>query len=318
MALPVLDKTWQFDVNNELTSLANATHDNAQLLIGIKDALIGFALNPWTVVASSDSVVANSSDNWSDPTTDLVWANSPTPHSWIQLRQEEIDTNFEILIECPAGYQDLTLVMSPKAGFTGGDVTTRPTASDEVILLNDTRWLDSAVTFDARFHVIQSTDGECTRIVAYASTLTGGPRLMWIFDRVKDPVSGWTTPAIGSADNSTVSGRYALLYDIDDHTHGYQNGPFDVYLTCESYKYVTGALGVILTGPNSIDGTYPMMGIGVHSETPGNRGRHGTIYDLWWGLQSVADLETYGGESRTFAQFSDLIFPWNGTTPIGY
>jgi hypothetical protein len=321
MALPTLDKTWQFDVNNQLTSLANAQHDNAQVLISIKDALKGFASNPWVVIASSDSVVADGNDNWSDPTTDVIWGLPGNPHSWIQLRQTGIDTNFEIIIEAGdpgSSYRDITLAMSPKIGFTGGSTTARPTASDEVILLNDARYFDSAFTFDARMHYMQSTDGQCTRIIGYASTLTGGPRLIWIFDKLKDPVSGWTTPAIGSADSSTISGRYALLHDDDQYTHGYQNGPFDVYLTCESYGSGVGTLGTLLTGPNNINGTYPIMGMGAHSETPGNRGRHGTLHDLWWGLQSVSDLETYGGEFRTFVQFSDLIFPWNGTVPIGY
>jgi len=318
MALPPINKTWQFNVNNQLTSLGSVTHDNAQVLILIKDAMIGFGSNPWTVVASSNAVVANGSDNWNDPTSDIVFANSPTPHSWMQLRQVGIDTNFEVLIETPSGEMDLTLVMSPKVGFVGGSTTVRPTASDEVILLSDTRWLDSAFTFDARVHVMQSTDGECTRVIGFASTKTGGPRAIWIFDKIKDPVPGWTTPAIGSADNSTISGRYALLHDANTFTHGYQNGEFNIYLTCESYGTGVGALGVLLTGPNDIDGTYPIMAMGVHSQVSGNRGRHGTVYDLWWGLQNAPDLETYGGALRSFVQFSDLIFPWNGSIPIGY
>lgn len=321
MALPTLDKTWQFDVNNQLTSLGNNVHDNAQVLISIKDALKGFASNPWVVIASSDSVVADGNDNWSDPTTDVVWDNSGNPHSWIQLRQTGIETNFEIIIEPIdnlSAARDINLVMSPKLGFTGGSNLVRPTASDEIILINDSRYFDSALTFDARMHYMQSTDGQCTRIIGYASTLTGGPRLIWIFDKVKDPVDGWDTPAIGSADNSTISGRYALLHDSNTYTHGYQNGQFEVYLTCESYGTATGALGVLLTGANEIDGNYPIMAMGVHSETSGNRGRHGDVYDLWWGLQNAADLETYGGASRLFVQFSDLVLPWNGTVPIGY
>lgn len=321
MALPTLDKTWQFDVNNQLTSLGNNVHDNAQVLISIKDALKGFASNPWVVIASSDSVVADGNDNWSDPTTDVVWDNSGNPHSWIQLRQTGIETNFEIIIEPIdnlSAARDINLVMSPKLGFTGGSNLVRPTASDEIILINDSRYFDSALTFDARMHYMQSTDGQCTRVIGYASTLTGGPRLMWIIDKIKDPVDGWTTPAIGSADNSSISGTYSLLHDTASYTHGYQNGAFDIYMTCESYGSGVGTLGTLLTGPNNIDGAYPMMAIGVHSETPGNRGRHGIIYDLWWGLQNVPDLETYGGSSRTFVQISDLVFPWNGTAPIGY
>jgi len=111
--------------------------------------------------------------------------------------------------------------------------------------------------------------------------------------------------------------KYSLLYQSDSYTHGYQNGPFNIFLTCESYESFGGSLGEKLTGANDIDSTYPIMPIGIYSRTAGNRGRHGFVYDLWWGLQNVADLETYGG-SALFAQFSDLIFPWNGSVPIGY
>lgn len=318
MALPVLDKIWQFDVNNELTSLGSAVFDNAQFLIGIKDAMKGFASNPWTVVASSDSVVADGNDNWSDPTTDVVFAVSGSPHSWIQLRQTGIDTNFEILIDCPSGGGlDLTLVMSPKIGFTGGTNLIRPTASDEVIVIFDARWFSSVTTFDVRYHVMQSEDGECTRIIGYPSTLTG-PQMMWVIDKVKDPVAGWTTPAFVSADRSTTSGRYALLYQDDQYTLGYQNGRFNIYLTCESYESTGGALGEKIITMNDIDGTFPIMPIGIYSKTPGNRGRHGSVHDLWWGSTGVSDLETYGGADRLLAQFSNLIFPWNGSIPIGY
>jgi hypothetical protein len=295
--------------------LGSTTSDYAQFLIAIKNAMIGFSSQPWVIIASSNAIVANNNDNW-NIIGDIVWANPPNPHSWIQLRQVGIETNFEIVIETQSGTQDLTLVMSPKIGFTGGGITSRPTSSDEIILLNDDRWLSSVTTFDARFHAMQSREGDCTRIIGFVSTLSG-PRMLWIFDKIRNPVDGWTTPAIGSADNSSISGRYALLHDSNDYTHGYQNGPFNIYMTCESYGSAVGTLGTLLTGPNNIDCTYPMMPIGIHSETSGNRGRHGDMYDLWWGLQNVADLETYGA-SRLFVQFSDLIFPWDGSVPIGY
>jgi hypothetical protein len=321
MALPVLDKTWQFNVNNQLNTTGLTPNDNAQVLLLIKNALIGFGSNAWSVISSSNSLVANSSDNW-NAIADIVWQSSGNPHSWIILRQTGIATNYEICIDC-VNYLNgtrLSVLSSPSIGFVGGSTTIRPTASDEISLLYQNVYFGNAALFDARIHIMQSTDGQCTRIIGFNTHKPGGPYLLWVFDKVKDPVSGWQNPSISSVYGlGSTAASYARLFDNNDYCWGHENGSFGLYMTSEQVDDESGALGEIITFANDIDETYPMIPVGLHSKDGGNRGRHGVVYDLWWGLTVVPTLTTYpANASKQFVQFEDLIFPWNGSIPIGY
>ena len=64
MALPTLEKTWQFNVNQAIATTGVVNTDAQNLLFRIKQTLIGFSSNPWTVVRSSNSVTTGASDLW--------------------------------------------------------------------------------------------------------------------------------------------------------------------------------------------------------------------------------------------------------------
>jgi|SRR5579885_604125 len=158
MTLPTLSKTWQFNVNNAQGALSSITLSNKQMVFLIKQALIGAfgswtnaaggsiatpTSSLWTVAYSCDSntagTVGDGVDHWTSASSILV-ANS-TAFSWIVLKNTHIDPggNFQICIACPNsdGVPALSLVgiiLSRNAGFTGGSTTSRPTATDEVVL----------------------------------------------------------------------------------------------------------------------------------------------------------------------------------------
>jgi hypothetical protein len=53
-----------------------------------------------------------------------------------------------------------------------------------------------------------------------------------------------------------------------------------------------------------------LFAIGIASNTSTASGRHGVVYDLWWGINSYANGDTYPGDaSRQFVQLGDLIVP---------
>ncbi len=66
MALPTLEKTWQFAVNQVVTATGSTLNDRRKALYNIKAAMTGFANNPWVVVMSSDGESAGSGDKWID------------------------------------------------------------------------------------------------------------------------------------------------------------------------------------------------------------------------------------------------------------
>jgi len=198
MALPTLTKTWQHNVNNAIAALGSALADNRRLLRSIKNALVGFGTNPWTVRYSSSSAVAGTAgdgvDRWSAD-SDLVWAAAASAHSWIVLRQTGIATNYEVCFSLEGASATgvaMLAVVSFSAGFTGGSTTARPTATDEQIFTL-TNWSGNGADVASRWSVMQSTDGQCTRVLV---CISGSVTLYWIMDRPANPSTGWANPSV--------------------------------------------------------------------------------------------------------------------------
>lgn len=336
MTLPSLDKTWQHDVNNFIA--ADATESGTQaradargLLLGIKNALIGFSTQPWTVTSSSNGTTSGASDNWST-IADIVFATSDsTAHSWIVLRQTGISTTFELLINCvhstATNRGDAIEAYVSRTGFTGGSTTARPTGSEEITLRLNQQWGSGTVNGgarDYRYHCMQSDDGEVTYIVTHTSNAPVG---FWIMARPKSPISAWTNDYVASIYGENDGNDAPDLqdyYETDSNLRTYRAERANV--TAED----AGMTRLFMTGrafnndhasqqhtvPNDITGEYPIYSIGLASNNSAFRGYMGRMYDLFWGLESLAEGDTYpSGGTRTFVQFGDMVFPWDGSVP---
>jgi hypothetical protein len=328
MALPVLDKTWQFDVNNVIAALGSALATaRSALRTAVKDVLIGFGSSPWTVQGSSNSVTAgmDAVDRWAAD-ANLVWANAGSAHSWIVLRQTGIATNFELcmdLIGADANGASAAWVMSPSAGFTGGTTLNRPTATDEVVLTG-TNWGGTSINAQIVTHLMQSTDGQCTRIViCRASTAVA----LLQFDVPKNPVTGWVNPSCGLAvtsNNGNEQPTVVVLNSSGSGTgRGYQAGTTSIlsfFYAIEGYKG-SGSMSTLQTVANDINAEWPMLPTslvgngGSAGAIAGGRGAMGDVFDMWFGLTTtIVTGDTYpSGASRQFAQFGDVILPWDGS-----
>lgn len=321
MALPTLVKTWQYNVNQTIAASGSALTNNRRLLRAIKDSLLGFALGAWTTYYSCDSVTAGTPgdgvDRWGAD-GNLVWAGFGAAHSWYVLKQTNITTNYQILITLEttsATGSVLGVFSSASAGFTGGTATARPTATDEVtVLATNSAFGGNATNVQQRLHVMMSNDGQCTRIVMHDTNVSKG---YWMFDKVQSSVTGWNYPAIGYAKgNSTTTSIITStnIYASTSLFKGYGTVAMDIYLCAEGRN--NAALCNVQTIGSSLGDGYPMFALGVGSDTPGNRGRHGRIVDLYFGLANNVEADTYPGDgSNQFVQFGILIFPWNGTAP---
>lgn len=318
MPVPSLAKTWQFNVNQAFVALGSALADNRRILrLHIKDALVGMALLPWTVRYSCDSVTAGTAgdavDRW-DSDADLVWANAGSAHSWIVLRQTGVGATFELLISLEnssASGNTLTLVVSPSAAFTGGTTTARPTATDEDVRLSSATWGGVASSDqNAKVHVMVSTDGQCSRVIVCTA---GFAQTFWLFDKAQNPVTGWTAPSVAIA--LGASGSTVLTYaNLNTTASAGGRGVSNMTMFLSGEAANSSLIGVLQAFVNDLDSGHNMGPIGLLSATTSNRGRHGSLFDLWWGPQVVADGDTYG--TKTFVQFGDVIFPWDGSTPL--
>lgn len=332
MALPTLAKTWQYSLRNAVVAQGTLLATGQRLLRLIKNSMKGFGTLPWVVQYSCDSVTAGAAgdlvDRWAAD-ANLVWANPGSAHSWIVLRQTGIATNFEVCIATNSASSSpsaITIAVSPSAGFTGGSTTARPTATDETVLINQAAWgANGSVNQNYVYDVWQSTDGQCTRMMIHQ----GGVSAIgfWVFDKPKNPTTGWTSPscflALGSSSTSQI--QYTLLSNSSTTTafrSRFSGVNYSMTATGEGMQ--SGQAGILgqataFLSVNDIDSSFIMQPIGIVSITVGMRGRQGAFFDMWWGSGTVNAGDTYPNDAtKQFAQFGPgsttgaIILPWDG------
>ena len=324
MSLPALTKTWQFSTNNTTGMGAGTTIDiNRTWWIGMKNALTSFASSPWTMQYSCNSVTAGTAGDGVDRLTtnaNIVWGSPGAAHSWMVLRQTGVATNFEMLVSfenASATGAIIRILVSPSVGFTGGSTTLRPTATDEINLVFGAWGIGTAAAI--RWHLIQSSDGQCTRMVAYAS---GTLISTILIEKPVNAVTGWTSPSLSYANGTSSGVSHGNLGYTTAFLARVGTTIANVALSAEA---LIGSAGYS-TFPsntswgniaNEVSGEWPMLPLGAICTTAPVRGRHGTIQDMWTGSAGANTGDTYpAGSSNQFAQFGNLIFPWDGSTVL--
>lgn len=338
MSLPTLQKSWQFSVNRTIAKVGtNWTATTADLLFQIKDALTGFGSSPWTVAYSCDGTTAGTAgdgvDRWASNANVVVSTALTTAHSWMVLKQTGVGAgNVQILLNASptsggnSGY-GLTFIaaISWNAGFSGGTKTSRPTASDESVLVDSkgNPGVGGIAYNDPRqcfLHAMQSTDGQHTRIVVMSESTaiwlicveTPTPRGLSLSDPVfvvqgvylvgsAWPQAGWTAQSLCTVANATVKmpiagTKYDMWCTMEGDASGLMHNRANV-----------GA------NANDLTSEWPMFPIGFACATTGARGIIGSIKDMWFGSSGVPNGDTYDASSLTFAQFGQVIVPWDGT-----
>jgi hypothetical protein len=355
MADPTKDKTWEFDLNNQVlpntSQSGNAMISTQSRLFSIKEILINNGATtftkPWIVQESSDSVTAGGTaygsapnDKWLER-TNLVWRQdgSGSIFSWIVLRQTGISTKFELLIVCEQDNNSYDgkeiIVYVAQNGFrladggTDGTTTARPSATDERRLRNyNEYWGSGAVNtaYTSQHHVWMSSDGECTRIAIFIANVVTG---FWAFEKPKNPTTGWTDPYFavirGESNVGISNATYTMYYDNARMLGKYSGADTTMFLTGEGT--INDALGeatnpgfttpVGLQTPNQLDGTYTACEMGIASQTATFQGHHGNVFDMWWGFSLTQTGRYYPeGGTKAFVQIDDFIMPWDGSTLI--
>lgn len=347
MSLPTPAKTWQFAINQTLAAPASGSAGSSALMYAIKQSLIGFASSPWVVLYSCNSTTAGTAgdgvDRWSSA-ANVVLGGNASAHSWIVLKQAGMGAgNYQIVISASdeltatapnTTYNTISIIESKNAGFTGGSTTTRPTATDEIVICNYGAtgggqslgaWGGTLTSAARRLHVLQSTDGACTYIivcaggVAWAAFVLAAPAL-----RIS---SGWSNPtfaaSISSASASSVYPLAAGTLSQATPSAGVGRALIGstaarLTLTCEGNSSSLAPADTTYGNvANELSGEWPIYPIGVTSPTAGVRGSHATMVDLWFGSSARSTGDTYDASSLTFAQFGNLIVPWDGSSVPG-
>ena len=343
MALPTLDKTWNFSVNNIYPSGNSGINPFRDLWF----YMVGFFIsNGWTAVASCrDNTGAGSSFSagfgnlWISP-INLTWSASPaSPRSWIVLRHPV--NNSEILISLVSisgmARPDQTQIFFSRSGFNISTPVTNPASpiasnvSGDTITLFDLSGSGSlglwgvSGNLDQRFvrHSMCSTDGYSMRHIIYCQDY---PVFGFFIETPKEPVINWApsrpTPSAAMVFNSggLLNCLTTAVYTTTPlrtrfGTDGGTAANLSLYLSGESYS--TNLLTNGLNVPNDFTGEYPMIPMGIISTTGPFRGKLGKMSDLWFGISNFLGPVAYPGDSsRQFAQHGTIITPWNGSNIV--
>jgi hypothetical protein len=309
MPVPTLVKSWQHNLNNQVAAQASFELTTKRTLRLAKDALKGFGSNPWTVTRSSNGTSVNlaGGDLWAAD-SDLVSNAAGSNHSWIVLRNSVLGV--ELCFDFNSGvpyYQ--TVAVSWSAGYTGGSLTARPTASDERLLIDRFFWITTNSTNTSnRWSVQHATDGTATRFIfANSSTATG----YLLIEKVASSSAGWTVPIVAFCNNTAPTATSLVSSNYGFMKHGAVQG------SAQMLAEGAGNLGANDTTfgnvANDVTGEWTFWPLAVAGATAGARGRHGDVVDLWFGSSAIPSADTYPADgTNQFAQFSGLILPWNG------
>lgn len=324
MALPSLDKTWNFQVNQSCGNFVSVADDIKDFLLKLKNSLVALG---WTVWGSSNSVNAGNGDGVDRWVTvaNVVGANAGSPHSWIVLKNTALATNAAILIDYSGGSTSYSFSVSvtgfgaANSGVDGTNVLA-PTGSGVYSYVAGVTFClhQSNATFKCKLHVIASTDLECTRVFV-TSALYPQNVGVFIIEKSKNPVVEWLYPVY------TVTTAFETRLNSNQLSDGgivfsKQNS------TSLVLRYTGEGIGNANGGSNNLAdfqpvaddnsaGSFPMFPINILCSTVGHRNwRKGSVYDMWWGSYNVRQGTTYPSNgTKQFAQFGRIIVPWNGT-----
>lgn len=344
--LPALAHTWQTDVNNTIIGdntqdAANVQEDRKELMLTLKNSLIGFGSNPWTVTRSCDSSTVSASDLWS-ATSDIIWSNGPLSNgfSWIVLHNSAMGIYLLIALDCIFLNNGITIhVACSRNAFTGGSTTTFPVSTDVMYLIGDTTFIPggssnwkewgtglSAYT-DRQYvlSVLHSNDGEHTRIfIWHGGSLLG----LWAMDKPALPSGGWTNPFTFM---HLTLGLDSGLMDFDEIiTEDYN---FVAYFPVKAHNGTTvNRVNLHMLLPTSNTGTtqeemaglytanHPLSGnkVGyahrVISEDDEFQTWNHKPADMWHIPTTVTAGDSFpaSGSTHQFVAMGGLLFPWDG------
>ena len=345
------EKTYQFLTNWwEIPDPAGSYGDTAHVaaiaknvLLKIKNTLIGVASSPWIVESCSDSSVAGNNDQvdrWND-IGDMVNNTAGSPHSWIVLRHGGgLPNECSILFDMSnnnSTFAIMTVVVSPHAGFgavnggTDGTTTARPTAADEHVILNNTTWWTSAGVNNVTKQVLtimQSTDGEVTRILGFTNAVNS----LWIeVSAPKNPVSAWNRQVWWMYKSSSIASpvRVVTYSTANDNAvavfrqDGIGFGTFYFSTNGVSFQAVgqrrASSPNIENIGQNSIDRGWTMTPVGLFSLSTSLRGMYGMAYDIYYAPDIQAGMSSNTSGTKRWTQVGQMLLPWDdsgGQNPV--
>ena len=332
MALPTLEKTWeivpnQYFAEGLLPMVKQEWHQRA--ILQIVNTMLGFANNPWVMLASSDASTSGWPGPGWDAYTDIAWNYNGSAHSWIVLENAAgVQLCIDLASYASHDEEHMSVIISPSGGFgaaaggTDGTNLTRPTALDQVTVLAGD-WISgstiSNIINERLFHAWHSTDGKITRFIFWEQDVPFG---IWRFEEIKNPRTGHTVPyAFGVYTQPVTTNALSISKQEDNRQLVSSIGTqgMSIYLMGMGRAGTNMMEQSAMIVAEEIDGDMAFAEIGLLCTSSGARGPKGKLIDHWWGqYQVVFDGDTYPDDplAKEFIQCGALIFPWTGDATV--
>jgi hypothetical protein len=272
--------------------------------------------NAWTVRGSSDASTAglDGSDRWTDYSK--LTFHSTTACSWIVLQntaQGVAPGYMQLLISCKittTSGASITIVVSPAAGFTGGNTTTNPSATDQVVLVNAAAVLDTTIPTSGSGGVLRvmSSDGVSTR----AFICSGGviKFMLWL-ETARNPEAYWTNPYIAMAKNPLIA-NVVQAAGVNTHLGGVAST-----LSLSGETAAGGLITETLLNRPDGDGAWNFLPTGFISSNTSSRGKPGEPWDMYIAPSVLASgMYARGtGAAWDWIVMGNLLIGWDGSIP---
>lgn len=319
---PVKQKAWEVIPNlHNGYDVSDATGSSKREALLIKNIFIGFTNNPWIVESSSDSVAAGNNDQvdrWID-IGDIVNNFAGSIHSWYVVKDPVSGQQvcFDLAVHPSAPY-NAVIVWSPATGFgavnggADGTTTARPTATDEIVMVNGANF-GSSINGQkaAAIHAWRSTDGECTRIVFMVS---GNVRAIWAFETPRSPISAWSPASLALVKQVTSGNASSYALNVTATSWQFRQAGIAsgvMYLSTPGSPVLAGQ-DTVGRFPHGANGELGMWPIGLISKSTSVRGAWGLMYDLYFGPDNALPGSMIrDGSGAQWAYVPDMWLPWN-------
>lgn len=340
--MPAFAKTWEYVPNLQEPAGSDIDDRNNRLMFAMHQAMTdqlatvnqagaGITMSvPVTVLASSDSVTADASDNWG-AATDIVHANAGSAHSWMNGRYTDffgVGDHLDYVIDCiPADASDdamIYMAFSRDGWNADGTTTNRPTpvtpgdllvvrdgiTSSGTIVTSDCWAGSDSINGQAVLHYAIADDGSAVKCVICQS---GVVTAFWGFQH---DVSGPARAAASDpysvfylCQDGTVEILTEVLTDNEAwfHTHDAAGAQAAHYVV--TYQYNNSTASVPAANVSSYDSSRVPLPVFMANTAP--QGVLDAVPDLWWGYTGdvTGDPSPTTGTTNT-AQIGDYLMPY--------
>jgi len=275
----------------------------------------------WSVAGSGDGVDPASGmdavDRWTNRTKVVMAAGN---HSWIVVKQPALGSAPGYLQVCidfnSATNGTLSVVFSRAAGFTGGSISARPTATDQVVIAEATAlWPTTAAVGSCGINCLKSTDGKVTRLMRSVDGIFSTSRVYWFMEQLNQVETYWPSDCVVGVCAMSISGLAG-----SSHIFTQQGSSHAGRMSCDgTYNYqLSNALSVSGMLRPDYGGAWPVYPCGFYVDTGLFKGKIGDFFDLWAAPETLPNYEYLAGSGGDFefVNVGGIVQPWVGTTLI--